>query len=565
MSQIQASPNALGKVLGYLANASAYANYVRASITPDVTTSKRKGWFNALSAMASRDAYAGSETMDVDAIYRLSITSAWFYSGVKLIADRVSNKASAFEVKKQVGEEMRDIKNHAFEILMRSPNSLMTRSFILTYTVFWYYLKGEAYLFLSTMFPGVGEPEEIWPIPANQCRPLPSTLRKSRLTNKLCIDYEYRVNGLAYILPGENIIHMRNPNPFDYWSGLSFATALLQFLRIDYEQGKYSEEFYGRDNAVPTAIISLPADTDPELFDAAKEQIRDEFGAKRRSAIIRAGDFKIDIISQDFQKSDFVAMRQFNRDSIWQIIGIPEGINSGSASGDSRLAAETAFIRNTVQPLIDRIAEEMTSNIGPYYGPDIVIEAPSIVPADRAMLISEYATYAPDRLINENRRLLNLPPIKPTGIEAVDIMLLVPIRLFPYVSSNTFQMGGPDVNAEQDPTRIPPQNVASESGIGDVTGAPSPANLVNQQQGKSIPFSHIHAITIAGITEELKRWKKVSLKEIKAGRNPGNVVFTTDIIPNDIYRDIQEGIHDSDEPTTRNIFDRHIEDYRPGR
>lgn len=567
MSQQVVAPNRLGQVLGYLTNAYSYAQYVRASSIPG-SSGERRSWRSALSAMASRDTWAGSETMDVESIYRLAITSAWFFSGVKLIADRVSNKASAFRVKKRIGEELRDIRNHSFEILMQRPNSLMTRNFIMTYTTLWYYLKGEAYLFLSTALPGYGEPEEIWPIPANKCRPLPGTLRKSRLTNQLCIDYEYTVDGVAYVLPGENIIHIRNPNPFDYWSGLSFATAALQFLRIDYEQGKYSEEFYGRDNAVPTAIISLPADTDPEMFEAAKEQLRDEFGSKRRSAIIRAGDFTVDIISHNFQQADFVNMRKFNRDSLWQILGIPEGINSGSASGDSRLAAETAFIRNTVQPLLDRIAEEFTANAGPYYGPMIVIDAPSIVPADRAMEISEYQAYCNDRLIDENRQLLNLPPIEPTGIEAIDLMLKLPIRLFPYVSSNTYAMGGPQgfddgSGMGGDIAPVPPGNQASESGIGDITGAPSPENQLEYETGKATDVvTNLHAMAAAGIISELTTWKKVSLREIRNNRNPANLVFTTDVIPLNLYRDIQERINNQNEHVVKAAFDYAIGQYR---
>lgn len=360
----------------------------------------------------------------------------------------------------------------------------------------------------------------------------------------MCINYEYLVDGVAYILPGENVIHIRNPNPFDYWSGLSFATPMLQFLRIDYEQGKFTEEFYGRDNAIPTAIISVPADTDPEMFEVAKAQFAEEFGNKRRSAFIRAGDFTVQTILQNFKEADFVEMRKFNRDSLWQIIGIPEGINSGAGSGDSRLAAETAFIRNTVQPLLDRFASEFTKDVAPYYGWNIVIKAPSIIPADRAMAIQEYSTYSPDRLINENRKILNLPPIELTGINTIDILLLVPIRLIPFMSSNAFGSGGD----------VPPENVPPEAGIGDVTGAPNAENQQQQQFGKASM-----AAALPFIVQEIKKWRKVSLKEIKAGRNPGNLVFTSDIIPSDMWDEIQKGVPVTDEQSIRDYFDGYIE------
>lgn len=546
-------PNTLGRVLGYLANASSYAKYIRASAMRVDEDGRHRGFFQALSLMAERDEYTASESLDVDAVYRLAITSAWFFSGVKLIADRIASNEASFEVKERIEEELRDIKNHPFEVLMQRPNNLMTRDFILTFTVFWYYLKGEAYLFLSTVIPGYGEPEEIWPLPANAMRPLPNTLRKHRMSGKPCIDYEYTVNGQRFLLPGENIIHIRNPNPFDYWSGLSFATAMLQFLRIDYEQGKFTEEYYGKDNGIPTAIIALPAAMDQNSFEAAKEQIREEFGQKRRSAIIRAGDFTVQILNQDFQKADFVNMRKFNRDSLWQILGIPEGINSGAMSGDSRLAAEIAFIRNTVQPLLDRIAAEFAANAAPYYGSNITIVAPSIVPQDRAMKMQEYTVYSPDRLINENRRILGLPEIEQTGIPYLDMFLLTPTRLHAYIPGiyTTLTTPEPEPEPETPETPLLPNDPEI---IGDMNGVTSPKNEMAEQTGKSAIFE----ATQLGLETELKRWRKACLGDVKKNINPGNRAFATTVIPPDVVGRIKGELNGRDEAGVRSVFDAYF-------
>lgn len=543
-------PNALGRALGYLATATAYAKYIRASSVRVDEDGRKRGFFQALSLMAERDEYTSTETLDVDAIYRLAITSAWFFSGVKLIADRIASGESAFLVKERIGEELRDIKNHEFEVLMQRPNALMTRDFLLTFTVFWYYLKGEAYLFISTIAPGYGEPEEIWPLPANAMRPLPNTLRKHRMSGKPCIDYEYTVNGQKFLMPGENIIHIRNPNPFDYWSGLSFATAMLQFLRIDYEQGKFTEEYYGKDNGIPTAIIALPAAMDQNSFETAKEQIREEFGQKRRSAIIRAGDFTVQMLNQDFRQADFVNMRKFNRDSLWQILGIPEGINSGSMSGDSRLAAEIAFIRNTVQPLLDRIAAEFAANVAPYYGPKITIVAPSIVPQDRAMKMQEYTVYSPDRLINENRQILGLPAIELTGIPQIDMYFLLPTRLHAYASGifsslSTPPEEPPDDNLMPDVPIIPEEPKI----IGDMNNTTSPMNVMAEETAKSIVNPAL--ILYQG---DLRRWQKACLGDVKKQKNPGDRVFVSTVIPPDVAGRIKGELNGRDEAGVKSVF-----------
>ena len=379
----------------------------------------------------------------------------------------------------------------------------------------------------------------------------------------MCIrDSEYTVNGQIFILPGENIIHIRNPNPFDYWSGFSFVSAMLQFIRIDHEQGKYTEEFYGRDNAVPTAIISLPEETDPEAFDFAKEQIREEFGEKRRSAIIRAGDFTVQMLAHTFQQADFVNMRKFNRDSMWQILGIPEGINSGSMSGDSRLAAEIAFIRNTVQPLLDRYAAEFSVNVILYWDDNLLVEAPSIVPQDRAMKMQEYTTYSPDRLINENRKLLGLAPIEMTGLPLLDMLLLLPIRLHAFVASNSFTTSltpPPDPNVDmidQSETGdgFPLENTPNNPIVGDMNGTISPKNLMAEETGKGDVYGYVEA----AIRSELKTWKKLAVKEKQAGRDPSSRQFVSAIIPDATKRGIYASIKGQDEDGIRAIFDRYV-------
>ena len=102
---VRQKPNIIGRMLGYLANATSYANYIRASASAVEMGGRKRGWFAALDLMAQRDAYVATETMDVESIYKLALTSAWFYSGVKLISDRVSSRESAMQVKERTGEE----------------------------------------------------------------------------------------------------------------------------------------------------------------------------------------------------------------------------------------------------------------------------------------------------------------------------------------------------------------------------------------------------------------------------------------------------------------------------
>lgn len=517
----------------------------------------------AMRDFAEYSKYTQAEEMDIDAILRLSITCAWVYSGIKLIADRASSSDARFVVKRRIGEETRDIKNHPFEILLQRPNSLMTMEYIQAYTVFFLFLTGNAYWFVSTPLPAQGEPQEIWPIPATMVIPLPETIRKSRLTGGLCIDYEYTIAGKKHKLPGENVVHFRMPNPFDYWRGLSPLTAGLQGIRTDNAQGKFIFSKYSKDNAIPTAIISLPPETSPADFEIAKQQIRDQFGTGQRSAITRAGDLTVQTIQMTMDQLQGIETRKFSREEINYVLGVPNDMMGGGISGDGRLATEITFTRNTVQPLLNAMAAELTANIALYYGRNIIIAAPSIIPQDRSLLIQEYSMYSQDRSVNENRRVLGLPPVdlfekvepliakyeELTGmppdmeslaskITSIALMLNLPTRLLAYIQSNTFTSSMPPAYS----------NIEQPEQVGDITDSINPEHFVNE-----------NAVRM-GMLSELNRWKKVALKEARDGRNPADRVFDTQVLPDDRVESIRSLLNGTDLDTIRMIFDKEIHD-----
>lgn len=547
--------NTLGKVIRYVAEAVDYgaAPFRRGQKSGNM-------WGAALTSMAKNPRIT-RDTLNVDESLRLAVTSAWAYAAIRLKADRIGRSDARPIAKRREKEKLVDIHFHPFEQLLLRPNSIMTADFIFSYTTWWADLLGNAYIFVSTQAPGVGIPEELWPIPANMVKPKPETLRRSRLTGGQCIDYEYVVGGKTFIVPGENMIHIRYPNPFDYWNGLSPLSAALMGIKIDHGEQRFIHAHYTEDNAVPPSIISLPAETNQQDFEIIAESIREQFAGRRRTAITRAGDISVQLIQQTLEQMQHIETRKFNREEINVIFGVPEGMLTGGVSGDSRLATEIAFARNTVQPLLDRIAAEMTANLAPYYGPDIEIAAPSIIPQDRALRIQEFATYSRSRTINENREWLNLPPIDPyevlekinkkrekMGLEpfelsdpAIQMMMDLPIELHPFITSSTFSSSKPPMFA----------NVPAPPEVGDLPGMFGPDNFTEDQAVRT-------AVALAYSTE-LKRWEKVATKEAREGRNPAEREFTSSVLPNDLIISVSRHINHATEDEVRKVFARELQ------
>lgn len=462
----------------------------------------------------------------------LALVSSWVWSDVRLIADRVASKTSALRVHQ--GEE--ELETHPLYELMTRPNSFMSGGYLKRYLTWWYWLRGNSYLFISTPGIGRGKPEELWPLMSDMVRPLPERLREGQgvFRGREVIDYEYNVNGSLEILPGENVLHWRIPNMVDYWEGMSPLTAARLGMQMDYAQAVWTRDFFAEDNAIPSAIISVPATTSPVDFDRQKELLRQQMKEGQKRLFTRSGDLTVELISQTLEQMEIIDSRRFNRDEIDRVLGIPEGFFTAT-SGDSRNAAEVAFSRNTIQPTLDTLAEQITADLMLFYGRDVECRAPNVIPQDRALEIQEYTIYSQDKTINENREQQKLEPIKDDyGLADLPVRLLqylAPAALAP--ETETEPESGPEVGEEPDDT-------------------PDVGNMTNTEDTESMS----RELSERGLRGDLSRWRRVALRELKAGRNPAARRFVSQFIPTEVADQIVTGLRFArEESEVKAVFD----------
>lgn len=439
--------------------------------------------------------------------YRLAMTSAWVQSNLRIRSDALSATDARPMVKQRSATGDTNERNHPFELLLDKPNSLMSGSFMLRYISQWYDLRGNAYLFLVTPQPGKGDIREILPLPANMVAPQPHTLRDGVgvFKGKQVIDYLQLINGQYEWLPGENIVHFRTPNMFDYWEGLSPLAAALVATEMDAAQAEWVRDFFKKENAVPSAVIALSETIGEDEFDRLVMRLRQQMEDGQKRLFTRSGDLSVQMITQTLEQMQIIDSRKFNRDEIDRVYGT-EGLFSGNNSGEARLAADITFRRYAIQPVIDYFAEQLSADVMPYYGDDFLLEAPNTIPQDRALEVQEYTIYQSDRSINENRKERGLDPWQaPNGMSDLALFADIPTRLLPMAQ------------ALLTPTAEPPP-IADTPQVGDMPGAQTPGNMADDLAGKAIH-------------EELKRWRKVALGELKAGRNPAERDFETVVIP----------------------------------
>lgn len=474
MARKDTPPNVLGRTLRYFTDAVAYARAPAAKgSSSGVSTRVNPLIAGVLHSNAMMG--GGDDSAAVEHFAKLALTNPYFMGAVNRISNRVISNAEFVVEQRNEEREWEEVKGHPFMDVIEWPNPMFPFSELLAELVYGLSTYGNHYWFVTTDRPGYGEIQEIWPLMPDKVQPDPTTLRKSPVTGAPVIDYYYTL-GERIRLPGENIIHFRTPNLLDFWRGMTPLTGMQRALRMDASETDWLASFFSENNAVPTAIISVPSDLSPEEFELVKQDIIENFGAKRGAAIARSGSIDVKTIQHTIEEMQVLDGLEYNKGAILDVLGVPPGISTAS-SGESRMAAEMALMRDAVQPMLDIIAASLTSKLNIFYPSHYMqrVVAHDIVPQDTAVATSEYQTYGPDRTLNENRQKLKLEPLQlPEDMKDYQPLYdYVPQRWFELFFNAIAQKNAPPAppGGMPDASGMPPQLQGAPQAI---QGAPKP-------------------------------------------------------------------------------------------
>ena len=372
-------------------------------------------------------------------------------SNGRAVRNRVLQKADLRIRRQKMAElkqqgALREIEEHPLLDLLDRANPLMTGRTARKVTQLYLDLKGETFWVIERN--GAGMPVEYWPIPPHWVVETPEPGRPT-----------FRVNFPSWQgeIPATEIVWLKDPDPENpYGRGAGLAEALGDELDTDEYASKHVKAwFYNR--AVPELLIGVENASEEELR-AAKAKWEAEHRSFWRAfrTHFYSGKLEVHQLSQSFQDQQLVPLRQFERDTIQQVFGIPPEIlgileNSNRATIDS---ADYLFARWVIVPRLELLRSEMQERLVPEFDDRLILDYVSPVPEDRQFKL-EVAKSAPWALKrNEWRALMEMEPDEsPSG----DVYL-VPINLIPERSGEEL-VGRP---AEE--PAAPPEGGEEESG-----------------------------------------------------------------------------------------------------
>jgi HK97 family phage portal protein len=326
----------------------------------------------------------------------------WLYACVNVIAQAVA-KVPWHLYEKSADGELNEIAEHPMLDLLDSVNPFQSFYQFLYLGTMYKLLVGEE--FWQINFAGQ-MPAEMWLAPPAYMSVIPD--QKNYISH-----YEFRRSGMdrAVKFTIDEIIHVKTPNPYNEFRGLSPAQALTIDLDSERYAARYQQKLFFND-ATPGFVLEYPAENLPpqdvrkELQIEWDERFRGVSNARRTAFLWGA---KANTLTMSNKDMDFAALRQFNRDAILgayhvprSIIGITEDVNRANADAAQYTFAQYCELR-----------ESMNRELVTFFGDNLFLDFENPVPEDKVANITNAVSLYKNGLakLNEARTMVALDPV----------------------------------------------------------------------------------------------------------------------------------------------------------
>jgi len=325
---------------------------------------------------------------------------SWVYAAVDAVANVCATvHLGVYELE---GERRVEVDNHPFEVLLQRPNPLNSRYELLYNAFAWRKLTGNCYLWLNRASANE-PPREIWILPSNQVKPVPD----GRMYIK---GYAYDPgNGVAMPLEPWEVMHWHGYHPSNPWVGMSAIESLATAAVGDMKAAEWNTNFFAKDNAKLPGIVGFGDMVSDSDWETIKADWRESYGgtANKQLLLLRGlGDGAIKYIPTGVKQAEmqFLEGRTFSKEEIWTALA--PGLAAMLAVDANRANSSNAygtFHALSVWPLLVALAEKITNDVLPAYGPGLVAEYEDVRAVDREIELKERQAYALVHTVDEVR------------------------------------------------------------------------------------------------------------------------------------------------------------------
>jgi len=296
-------------------------------------------------------------------------------------------------------------------------------------------LAGKAFWYVPRNRLGV--PAEIWLLPPNKMRIVPSE-------KDFIKGYTLNVGSEKIPFTKDEIIWFPMPDPLNPYGGIGYAQAAAIELDSEDYAGRWNRNFF-YNSARADAVLEYEDKLTDEEFERLREQWKSKYGgiSKAHKIAILEGGVKYRQIQVTQKDMDFPELRKQTRENLLftfgmplSVMGITENVNRANAE-----AGDYLFARWIVKPALTRINNKLNEQLIPMFkaGAKIELDFDEVVPetVEQRRMSAESGVKAGYLTINDSRQMTGWDPI-PIGDQ-----LLLPMNLFPTPIKETEEVNPP--------------------------------------------------------------------------------------------------------------------------
>lgn len=256
--------------------------------------------------------------------------------------------------------------DHALQAILNRPNDIYGRQAFNTLVAMEMFVSGNSVLCLFRS-PSTNEVLEIWTLPPDRVRPIPSksiTVEAYEVT---------RDDGTKLIIPSEDTVHIQFPCPGRPWWGLAPLESAMPAVDVDRKAAEWQATTL--DNLmVPVGVFKVNQHMTTDQFDDFQDDMQEEYAgaanARRPLAIGRDVDWIQ--LGMTPEEVGFLESRQFTREEICSIFGVPLPV-AGILTDATYSNIETArriWWEDTLLPFLGLVVDSYNAQLVPNFQQD---------------------------------------------------------------------------------------------------------------------------------------------------------------------------------------------------
>jgi len=289
----------------------------------------------------------GGKAVNTDDMY-----SGIMYKCVDLIASNVStNKFHLYDIRK---DEKKIVVNHPLLKLLQRPNKYQTTTDLIYQISSQIDITGVSYLYPVKSIDGSNY-LELWVLN-------PYRVKVIKGTDDIVSHYIYRKEkGGETRFELNELIEIKRPDPFDITKGLSTIQKAKYEIEGVLNAVQWNSNFFSN-GAMPSGILTTDQQMTDESFDRLDKEWRTKYegASNAHKTLLLDGGLRWEQVTLKQKDMDFIKQREFSRDEILAIFGVPKSIlYANDVNRANAEAGKYFFAEYTLSPRLDLIFEKL--------------------------------------------------------------------------------------------------------------------------------------------------------------------------------------------------------------